>query len=80
MTIDRRTFILQGATLLATTGCAGVFAPGSSMGQSQRVASSETNEKSPQFKIDGWDISDAGVADADDVWLTVNRSWRAAWR
>jgi hypothetical protein len=80
MTIDRRTFMVQGATLIATTGCLGILVPGSPIGQSHRVIGPETNENSTRFKIDGWDISEAGVANADDVWLTVNRSWRAAWR
>jgi hypothetical protein len=80
MTIDRRTFMVQGATLLATTGYVGILVQGSPIGQSQRVVGSETNEKSARFKIDGWEICEAGVANANDVWLTVNRSWRAAWR
>jgi hypothetical protein len=80
MAIDRRTFIVQGATLLATTPCVGVFVPGSSMAQSPRGISSETHDKSTRFKIDGWDTCDVDVADADDVWLRLNQSWRAAWR
>ena len=80
MPIDRRTFIVQGSTLLAITPCLGIFAPGSSTAQSPRVISSETHEKSTRFKIDGWDTCDVDLANADVVWLSLNQSWRAAWR
>jgi hypothetical protein len=80
MAIDRRNFIVQGATLLATTPCVGIFASGLSTAQSLRVSSSETQEKSTRFKIYGWDTCDVDGANADDVWLRLNPSWRAAWR
>jgi hypothetical protein len=80
MAIDRRTFIVQGATLLATTPCVEIFVLGSSTAQSSGVISFETNEKLTQFKVDGWDTWDPDVANTDDVWLRLNQSWRAAWR
>jgi hypothetical protein len=80
MMIDRRSFIVQGTTLLATTPFVGVLVPGSSTAQGPHAFSSETQEKTARFKIDGWDTCDADMANADDVWLRLNQSWRSAWR
>jgi hypothetical protein len=30
------------------------------------------------FKIDGWSARDSGAG--DEMWFSLNRSWRAAWR
>jgi hypothetical protein len=30
------------------------------------------------FKIDGWSVRDSGAG--DEMWFSVNRSWRAVWR
>ena len=66
--------------------------PGSSSPQLDEVG---TDSNSVEFKIDGWDSGD-GVANAgsttfssdpttsvrpkDRVWLSINQSWRTAWR
>jgi hypothetical protein len=30
------------------------------------------------FKIDGWSVQDSAAR--NEIWFSVNRSWRAAWR
>ena len=30
------------------------------------------------FKIDGWSARDSGAG--DEMWFSLNRSWRTAWR
>ncbi len=80
MTIDRRSFILQGATLLAVTPGLSIFAPGPSAAQCAPTASYDTHHGYAQFKIAGWDRGETEIPNANDVWLTLNQSWRAAWR
>ena len=80
MMIDRRTFIIQGATLLATAPALAVVLPGSSAAQTPLMTGAGTDETSILFKIDGWDACDAEVSTGNEVWLRINQSWRAAWR
>jgi hypothetical protein len=68
--IDRRTFV-SGSVLVA-------FAPTLPL----MPASLQANE--PVFggsvlKIDGWNVPGEGNC-AEEIWITINRSWRAAWR
>lgn len=88
----RRTFIL-GTALVAT---APVLAKALSLlstvrshtsllpeSLSPQSPASETDVSCLAFKIDGWDrCGDIATDDAagDQVWISINRSWRAAWR
>jgi hypothetical protein len=80
MMIDRRTFIIQGATLLAAAPALAVSLPGSSTAQTPLVTGAGAEENSILFKIDGWDHCEAEVSNGNEVWLRINQSWRAAWR
>jgi hypothetical protein len=78
--IDRRTFIVQGATLLATVPALGILLQGPSTVQAPLMTGAGANENSIRFKIDGWDCYDSEVSNENEVWLRINQSWRAVWR
>jgi hypothetical protein len=68
--IDRREFV-SGTTLVAiapTVSLLPVALP---------TRAAETNRL--VMKIDGWSTPDQRGAD-EEVWITVSRSWRTAWR
>jgi hypothetical protein len=80
MMIDRKTFIIQGATLLAAAPGLAVLLPCPSIPQTAVMTRAGADENSIQFKIDGWDACDAEASNGNEVWLRINQSWRAAWR
>jgi hypothetical protein len=70
MTIDRRDF-LAGAACVTAAPVLG-WLPGE--------ATPIAEDASPiVFMIDGWSAQDAAPA-ADQVWIRVGHTWRAAWR
>lgn len=41
----------------------------------------EPQPAGPVLRIEGWDVPAAGgPAAANEVWIRINSSWRAAWR
>jgi hypothetical protein len=78
--IDRRDFILQGATLLAISPSLGIFTPLPPAVQVPHANVSGTHSGPAQFKIDGWDHFDAGAANENDFSFRLSQSWRASWR
>jgi hypothetical protein len=78
--IDRRTFIIHGATLLAAAPALAVLPPGPSIAQTPLMTRAGAEGNPFLFKIDGWDACDAEVSNENEVWLRINQSWRAAWR
>jgi hypothetical protein len=79
MRIGRRTFILSMGLAAATPAFASLFAV------SRAWASPPTSpQNSLAFKIVGWSTRDFVSTDvappAEEVWISVNRSWRTAWR
>ena len=80
MMIDRRTFIVQGATLLATAPALAILLLSPSTPQTPLMTEAGANENPILFKIDGWDDCDADLTNGNDVWLRINQSWRVAWR
>jgi hypothetical protein len=80
MMIDRKTFIIQGATLLAAAPGLAVLLPGPSIAQTPLETRAGADENSIRFKIDGWDVCDAEVSNGNEVCFRINQSWRAAWR
>jgi hypothetical protein len=47
----------------------------------QRVLTVETQPKVPVLRIAGWDSPfQSEQSPNTDVWLSINQSWRAAWR
>ena len=80
MMIDRRTFILQGATLLATAPALAGVLPRSSTTQTPLMTGARADANPVLFKIDGWDHCDAKASNGNEVWIRINQSWRSAWR
>jgi hypothetical protein len=78
--IDRRTFIIQGATLLAIASALADVLTRSSPPRTPLMTEAGSDENSTVFKIHGWDHYGAEASNGNEVWLTINRSWRAAWR
>jgi len=95
MIIDRRTFIQISAPFIATAAALAILPsqlPGVS---SPQLASGKHDMKHLAFKIHGWDQRDdiardssrtslaglvAGDSNSDEVFISINQSWRTAWR
>jgi hypothetical protein len=95
MIIDRRTFILISAPFIATAAALYVVPsrlPGAS---SLQLAGGKRDIRNIAFKIHGWDRHDdsacdgsrtslsrpvAGDSNADEIFISINQSWRATWR
>lgn len=69
MHIDRRRFLFGAALVVGVPAVAGLW-----------VRTSGPSSSRPVFRIAGWDVPAAGPAAADEVWITLGRSWRTAWR
>jgi hypothetical protein len=80
MMIDRRTFIIEGATLLATGPALSGVLTCSLPARTPPITEAGPGENSAVFKIHGWDHSGEEASNGNEVWLTINQSWRAAWR
>jgi hypothetical protein len=80
MMIDRRTFIIQGATLLATAPALADILARSAPVRTPLITEARPDENSAVFKIHGWDHYGGELSNGNEVWLTINQSWRAAWR
>jgi hypothetical protein len=80
MMIDRRTFVIQGATLLATVSTLADVLTCSSPARTPPMTEAGPDENSTVFKIHGWDPYGGEASKGNEVWLTINQSWRAAWR
>ena len=70
MLIDRREFV-TGAALVT-------LAPTPAL-PSTRVAAPSAKHGQLVMKIEGWTSPDQSGAD-DEIWIKLDRSWRAAWR
>ena len=80
MKMSRRTFLF-GAGVFAASPVLANFLTSTQDGPRAwaPVPSAETtNAGDLVFKVDGWSPRDGGSR--DDLWLTVNQSWRGAWR
>jgi hypothetical protein len=82
MRIGRRTFILGTGLAAAAPAFANLIAVA-------RTCASPSASPSPTdnlvFKIDGWSVRDPVSIDrtapaCDEVWISINQSWRTAWR
>ena len=85
--IDRRVFI-QRTFVAATTPLVAAFLPFAGTIPASLLADSLstperrhfTNKDLVLFKIYGWDEVEAEGANGTELFIRVNRSWRAAWR
>jgi hypothetical protein len=95
MIIDRRTFIVINAPLVATAAAVTMLPLGMAGASSSELAGGKQNSRSITFKIHGWDRRDdsacgrskasltgqvIGDSNGDDILISINQSWRAAWR
>jgi hypothetical protein len=80
MMIDRRTFMVQGVTLLATAPALAIVLPSASTAQTPFITVDGADENFVVFKIDGWDHCEAKASNENEVRFRMNQSWRAAWR
>jgi hypothetical protein len=82
MMIDRRTFVVQGATLLAAAPALADVLTCLPPTRTPLVTRAEvgSDENSAVFKIHGWDGHGGEASSGNEVWLSINQSWRAAWR
>ena len=77
MEIDRRTFLFGATLLVATPALVELVA----CPASARTPTSPPPAASPVFRIQGWDTpAEASAVAAKEVWITLGRSCRAAWR
>ena len=95
MIVDRRTFIQVSAPFVAAASALAGFPP-HLFGAAPSLLPAVTNDvQGVVFKIAGWDhcaevagdclrTSSSGLAAsnvlADEVFISINRSWRTAWR
>ena len=88
MNMTRRTFILSSGLVAAAPALASVLTtapdPESSMLRSAADLQSdlpvtEAAGYDLPFRIDGWEPREEIAAD-ERMWISINQSWRAAWR
>lgn len=89
MRIDRRSFIQRAALVAGTPALMSLVAlasPGQSRTSSDRTPSvpscnaGGTGENTLTLQIDGWDHLHPESQNGNEVWITINQSWRSAWR
>jgi hypothetical protein len=95
MIIDRRTFVLISAPLVATAAAVSILPLGMAGASSSEVVCGKQRSRNIAFKIHGWDRRDdsacggskaslagrvIGDPNGDEIFISINQSWRAAWR
>ena len=80
MKVTRRTFLVDAGILAASPVLANLLSTAQeSMRALPPLPSADlANGTGLVFKIDGWSARDSQAR--DEVWVTFNQSWRAAWR
>jgi len=81
MKIGRRTFILATGLAAAAPAFAKVFA----VARTYASPPPASLQDHLVFKVDGWSASDpvsigGAPQPGEEVWISVSRSWRTAWR
>ena len=87
MNMNRRTFILSSSLVAVAPGFASVLTTSPSPGSllpgpvslQVDLPVTETAGYDLPFRIDGWEPRDEFAADGR-IWISINQSWRAAWR
>jgi hypothetical protein len=88
MNMTRRTFILSTGLVAAAPSLASMLTtspkPGSSMlpsagGLQSDLPVTKTAGYDLPFRIDGWEPREKMAPD-ERMWISINQSWRAAWR
>jgi hypothetical protein len=82
--INRRTFLQNVAFVASAPALTNLFLI-SSTAQSPASESVATSKPQPPgknavFKIHGWDRQGGSESQDNQVWISINDSWRTAWR
>jgi hypothetical protein len=79
MKMSRRTFLVGAGVFAASPVLAKLLSTDNEVAPAL-PALPTVAEDGPDlvFKIDGWSARDSGAG--DEMWFSVNRSWRAVWR
>jgi hypothetical protein len=95
MIVDRRTFILVSAPFVAAASTLAVFPSLLPCAAQSRLAADRKDVKGVVFKIAGWDRCADVAGDClrtssadlmasntigDEIFISINQSWRTAWR
>ena len=82
MKMARRTFLVGAGVLAASPVLANLLSTADEVARSlpalPPLAAGAANGTDLVFKIDGWSVQDSGAR--DEMWFSLNRSWRTAWR
>ena len=79
MKLSRRTFLVGAGVFAASPVLANLLSTDNEVaGALPPLAAGAANGTGFVLKIDGWSARDSGTG--DEMWFSVNRSWRAAWR
>jgi len=88
MNMTRRTFILGTGLVAAAPALASALTTSSNPRSSMLPSAGSLQSDMPAmetagndliFRIDGWEPRQEMVAD-ERMWISINQSWRAAWR
>ena len=79
MKLSRRTFLVGAGVFAASPALANLLSTDNEVAPAlPPLPAGAANGTGLVFKIDGWSARDSGAR--DEMWFSVNRSWRAAWR
>ena len=79
MKISRRTFLVGAGVFAASPVLANLLSMDYEVARAlPPLSAGAENGTGLVFKIDGWSAHDSGAR--DEIWFTLNRSWRTAWR
>jgi hypothetical protein len=81
MRISRRTFIL-GTGLAAAAPALASWLPRDAIAAPASQPDADATGNDVAFRIEGWDLPGRAprAPAGDEVWISVGRSWRTAWR
>jgi hypothetical protein len=95
MIVDRRTFIIASAPFVAAASALAMFPSLLPGGAPSPLSAGSKDAEGVAFKIAGWDrcadvagdclrTSSAGLmasnTTGDEIFISINRSWRTSWR
>jgi hypothetical protein len=82
MKMARRRFLVSAGVFAASPVLANLLSMADEVAHAlpplRPLAAGAANRTGLVFKIDGWSVQDSAAR--DEMWFSVNRSWRAAWR
>jgi len=80
MKIARRTFLFAAGAFAASPVLAKLLPWAHGVAPDLPVPAAAAEQTDLVFRIDGWSARESIASSCDELWLTVNKSWRTAWR